>query len=319
MNGLLKHWQVHLMWCYTIAVWQVKIHLHMWYKSFYIVHLSISGLECKGWSERNMAWLLGYWNTCFELSDTSKLIFTVFTSTHFDSWEHQALRTILRQQIPLTAFPLQTKVKVCVCKCNLLLQLKWDSEEFSIGPIFFFFWQKTLKQTHTHRPSSPSWEKSSLISLPSLYFFSLCHWKVNHSFQFHCCHFMLSSLDSSACALTSLVEKWVQKALRLVSKGRYYSLTHFSCLFLSLSYIIHSHSPSYIPQLTNLTETTKCISPTVSSQITFISIERIKTTIIDCRGNHIWFNVCVFCTILNFSYFCISVFVLLLLQLTQLY
>lgn len=205
------------------------------------------------WEKHGLvAWLL---KCMFWAVRHRKLIFTVFTSTHFDSWEHQALQTIHRQQIPLTAFPLQTKVKVCACKCNLLLQLKWDSDEFSIGPNVFFFFGRW----HWNRPSSPSWEKSSLISLPSLYFLSVCHWKVNHSFQFHCCHFMLSSLDSSACALTSLVEKWVQKALRLVSRGRYYSLTHFSCLILSLSYIIHSHSPSYIPQLTNLTETTKCI------------------------------------------------------------
>lgn len=203
----------------------------------------------------------------------SKLIFTVFTSTHFDSWEHQALQTILRQQIPLTALPLQTKVKACASKCHLLLQYNWDCEEFSIGPFFIYlFFGRGLWK----RPSSPSWEKSSLISLPSPYFFSACQWKVNHSFQFHCCHFMLSSLDSSACALTSLVVKWVQKALRLVSGGWYYSSTHFSCLFLLLSYIIHSHllPTCHVTQLTNLNETTKCIYCFKSSHIYFYSMHK---------------------------------------------
>lgn len=96
-------------------------------------------------------------------------------------------------------------------------------------------------------PAASIKKKSDLKPYQSaiLILFSVCHWKVNHSFQFHCCHFMLSSQDSSACVLTSLVEKWVQMALRLVSRGWYYSSTHFSRLFLSPSYIRNSLSASY--------------------------------------------------------------------------
>ncbi len=234
----------------------------------------------------------------------SKLIFTVFTSTHFDSWEHQALQTILRQQIPLTALLLQTKVKVCASKCNFQYCCSINGTAMN-SPLFCFF--ILFGRGHWNRPSSreKSREKISrkirsqaLSVCHPCTFFSECHWKVNHSFQFHCCHFMLSSLDSSACALTSLVEKWVQKPLRLVSRGWYYSPTHLSRLFLSLSYItqpltfIHAMSLSW-PVFLKAPNVF-----TISSQVTFISIMHITTTNVGCRRNHIWFKICVFSTVL---------------------
>lgn len=172
---------------------------------------------------------------------------------------------------------------------------------------------------HWNRPSSPSREKSDLKPYQSailILFFSECHWKVNHSFQFHCCHFMLSSLDSSACALTSLVEKWVQKPLRLVSRGWYYSPTHFSRLFHS--HTSHTALPTcHVTQLTSLPESTKCIYYFKSSHIYFYNAYTNNKCWLQEKPHLVQYLCVFYCTVLNFSYFSINVWFLLLLKLAQ--
>lgn len=180
----------------------------------------------------------------------------------------------------------------------VLLQWQWDCNELSIGLFFIIIFGRG----HWNRPSSPSREKIRSQALSVCHprtFFSECHWKVNHSFQFHCCHFMQSSLYSSVCALTSLLNKWVQKPLRLGSRGWYYSVAHFPRLFLLPSYVMYDTQPFLHAMSLGWPVFLKAPNVfTISSQVTCISIMHTTTTNVDCSRNQIWFNICVLYTVL---------------------
>lgn len=104
LKGLLKHWQAQLMWYYTMAIWQVTIHLVLWCTggrvSTLCSCLSMSfdakvGVGLVAWVLKCIFWPVSH----------GRLTFIVFTSTHFDSWERHAQQTNLREQIHAFHWP----------------------------------------------------------------------------------------------------------------------------------------------------------------------------------------------------------------------
>lgn len=168
MNGLLKHWQVHLMWCYIIAIWQVKMHLHLWYtrgRASTLCSCLSEGLSKKVGVRETWPGSLViemhvlscqiqqtniysfHLNSFWQLRAPSTTNNT-HTTNSFDGHSTADQSKSMCQQMPSTV----------TVSLGLWRILHWA----------FFFVGREL----WNRPSSLSWEDSSLISLPFSYFFS---------------------------------------------------------------------------------------------------------------------------------------------------
>lgn len=202
MNGLLKHWQVHLMWSYITAIWQVKIHLHLWYTrgraSTLCSCLSV-GLNTKVGVRETWPGAL-----VIEMHVLScQIQQTNIYSFHLNSfWQLRAPSTTNNPQTTnsFDGPPIADQSK-SVCQqmlSTLAVYSNWDCEEFSIGPFFFSFFFL-----------AEDFEKDPAAHLEKNRALSVCH-----PHTFFLCAIERSTTLSNFIAVTLCCHHWILQHVR---------------------------------------------------------------------------------------------------------